>query len=65
MTDVALILEEIDEEQKNKNNVRCQYCNSLILSKKSAKYISKEVCGLKANCYNIFINCIALSMLYL
>ena len=46
MTDVALIPDEIGEDLENKNNVRCQFCNSLILSKKAAKYVLKEVCRL-------------------
>lgn len=43
MTDSSQISEEIDSDQKNANKVRCQHCDSLILSKGSATYIEKEV----------------------
>ncbi|CAO1355102.1 unnamed protein product [Diamesa hyperborea] len=39
MTDVAIISEEMIENSQNISNVRCQFCNSLILCKESGKFI--------------------------
>lgn len=31
-------------ENKNKNTIRCKFCNSLMLKSMSANYIEVEVC---------------------
>lgn len=43
MTDVAIISEEINENSQNTNNIRCQFCNSLILCKESGKFTKSDV----------------------
>lgn len=43
MTDVAIISEEIIENSQNINNIRCQFCNSLILCKESGKFTKSDV----------------------
>ena len=55
MTEIALITDEIDQDQKNRNNVRCQFCNSLILTKKTANYILKEVQIIKCDVKKEFL----------
>lgn len=42
MTEETDFSEEI-EDNKNKNTIRCQFCNTIILKAKSAKYIENEV----------------------
>lgn len=42
MTDKANFADQI-ENDKNKNNVRCQFCNSLMLKGKEASYSEQEV----------------------
>uniref|UniRef100_A0A0K8TLE5 Putative guanine nucleotide exchange factor n=1 Tax=Tabanus bromius TaxID=304241 RepID=A0A0K8TLE5_TABBR len=41
MTDEQNFTEQIENE-KNKNTVRCQFCNSLMLKPKSAKFVEDE-----------------------
>jgi hypothetical protein len=43
MTDLSVIADEIDSNNKNKRLVRCQFCNSLILRESSADFVKKEV----------------------
>lgn len=43
MTDVAIISEEMIENSQNTNNIRCQFCNSLILCKESGKFTKSDV----------------------
>lgn len=43
MTDVAIISEEMIENSQNSNNIRCQFCSSLILCKESGKFIKSDV----------------------
>lgn len=42
MTDETNFCNEIDNN-KNKNSVRCQFCNSIILKPNSANYSENEV----------------------
>lgn len=42
MTDESKFLDEIDDN-KNKNSVHCQFCNSTILKAKSGHYTESEV----------------------
>lgn len=42
MTDESNFYKEIDNN-KNKNSVRCQFCDSVILKAKSANYSENEV----------------------
>lgn len=48
MTDEINFAKEIDNNT-NKNSVRCQYCNSIILKPKSASYSENEVSSIKKN----------------
>lgn len=43
MTDESSFPSEINENNQNKNTVRCQFCNSIILKAKSANYVEQEV----------------------
>lgn len=43
MTDETNFPNEINENSQNKNSVRCQFCNSIILKAKSANYVEQEV----------------------
>ncbi|CRL01102.1 CLUMA_CG014199, isoform A [Clunio marinus] len=42
MTDTSKLNDEITESQQNANKIRCQFCNSLILTPNNAKFIEKE-----------------------
>ena len=43
MTDVAIISEELIENSQNINNIKCQFCNSLILCKECGKFTKNDV----------------------
>lgn len=42
MTEEANFADQI-ENDKNKTNVRCQFCNSLMIKAKEAKYCEQKV----------------------
>lgn len=44
MTEVAKFTTEIDQtNEKNKNCVHCQFCNSIMLKAQCASYVENEV----------------------
>lgn len=43
MTEETDFPKEIDDNNKNKNTIRCQFCDSIILKAKSANYSENEV----------------------
>lgn len=42
MTDESDFQQQIDED-KNRNGIYCQYCNSIMLKPKTASYMEDEV----------------------